>query len=60
MDKIEKFSLKYPSHAITQENIQESFDRRKKAQDEAEAFGVQVDKKSIPKALEMKRYGRPD
>ena len=60
LEKAIEFSTKYPSHAITIENIQESFQRRAKGQAEAEAIGVQVDKKSIPQALEMLRYGRPD
>jgi hypothetical protein len=60
LEKAIEFSTKYPSHAITVENIQESFQRRAKGQAEAEAIGVQVDKKAIPQALEMLRYGRPD
>ena len=60
LEKVIEFSLKYPEHEITPENIQESFDRRAEGQAEAEAIGVQVDKKSLPKALEMLRYGRPD
>ena len=60
LEKITEFSIKYPSHAITPENIQESFQRRAEGQAQAEAIGVQVDKKAIPEALEMLRYGRPD
>jgi len=58
LQKITEFSIKYPNHAITPENIQESFERRAKGQAEAEVIGGQFDKKAVPEALQMLRYGR--
>jgi hypothetical protein len=60
LEKAIEFSIKHPNYAITPEKIQESFQLRAEGQAQAEAIGVQVDKAGIPKALEMKRYGRPD
>jgi hypothetical protein len=57
-EKIREFNLKYPRHRIEPEDIEESFERRRKNQAQAEAIGGQFDKKSVPDALQMLRYGR--
>jgi hypothetical protein len=58
LEKIREFSEKHPNHRIEPEDILDSFARRSDNQALAEAIGVQVDKKSIPEALQMLRYGR--
>ena len=58
LERIREFSQRYPNHRIEPKDILESFDRRGENQAIAEAIGGQFEKKSIPQALQMLRYGR--
>jgi len=58
LERIIEFNNKYPGQHISPDNAMESFERRAENQAIAETIGGQFDKKSIPEALQMLRYGR--
>jgi len=54
------FNLMYPELAISNKDLQDSFETRAKLKAQAEALGAKINPKLIPRLAPMLRYGQED